>query len=231
MFANCSIKLINDHIVIDNQKMLIDTGSPISFHPSGVLCIGENRFDVPKSIPGVTQQYLSDKVGCDIDGILGMDVINMAPTLISLKDRIMFFDDDAVYHNQFKMYPLSKLAGGLFAITIAVNSQIANMIVDTGAPISYILPNFLNGLNPKMRKEDFSPLIGNFDTETYLCEVECIEALSPSRNYEQLFGIPPHAIAMTLNYLKVDGIIGIDLFKQYRMQLRNGILYFPPQGI
>ena len=231
MFANCSIKLINDHIVIDNQKILIDTGSPISFHPSGVLCIGENRFDVPQSIPGVTQQYLSEKVGCDIAGILGMDVINMAPTLISLKDRIMFFDDDAVYHNQFKMYPLSKLAGGLFAITIAVNSQIANMIVDTGAPISYILPKFLNGLNPQMRKEDFSPLIGNFDTETYLCEVDCIEVLSPSRNYEQLFGIPPHAIAMTLNYLKVDGIIGVDLFKQYRLQLRNGILYFPPQGI
>ena len=232
MFANCKIKLINDHLIIqDKQNILVDTGSPISFHPLGVLHIGENDIPVSKRIPGVTTTYLSEKVGLEINGLIGMDIINSFPVLISLKNGFFFLDDDAEYATHFHMFPLPPIAGGLIAVTLQVNHRKANMIVDTGAKISYIHPIFTSGMESCGSRDDFSPYVGNFKTETYMCEVNTLICSTNNRVYSQLFGTPPEIISMTLQQLNVDGIIGIDLFKRFRLQIRNSVLYLPPQGI
>lgn len=232
MFTECAIKLINNHIVIDHsQKILIDTGSPVSFHSSGNLSFGENHFNVHSNIPSVSSEYLSEKVGCEIDGLMGMDIINRFSTLISLKDKWMFIDDDAVYQSHLQMFPIDGLTGGLLAITIYVNHQKANMIVDTGAPISYIQSEFLTNMETDCVMDDFSPFIGNFQTKTCLCEVDVFEGYTNQRTYVQRFGVPPKIFSQILDTLNVNGIIGVDLFKRFRLQIREGILYFPPQGI
>ena len=230
MFTECTIKLENDHLIVaDNeQNILVDTGSPISFHPSGVLFLGQEQYSAHSSIPGVSIQYLSEKVGCEIHGLLGMDIINRGATMFSLKNGFMFFDDDAEYLNHFKIFPLGSLSGGLTAITISVNGRTANMIIDSGAPISYIHPNFVKGLECTGIMDDFSPFIGNFQVETFVCEVD---TLTGQEIYSQKFGIPPQIISLTLSQLKVDGIIGIELFKRYRLQFKNRIVHLPPQGI
>ena len=230
MFTNCAIKLINDYLIItdNDQNILVDTGSPMSFHPSGSIGFGENEFAAQSCIPGVSIPYLSEKVGCEMHGLLGMDIINHMPMLFSLKDGFVLFDDDARYLNHFKKYPLGPLSGGLVAITISVNGKNANVIIDSGAPISYIRPNFVSGLECAGIMDDFSPFIGNFQTETFICEVDTLTGLE---KYRQRFGIPPQIISMTLDMLQVDGIIGIELFKRYRIQLNNQIVFLPPQGI
>ncbi len=230
MFTECPFKLINDHpiIMVDGQNILVDTGSPVSIHPSGSIVIGENVFSVQSSFPGVDTDYISEKVGCEIHALLGMDIINSMPTLFSLKDGWMFLDDDAKYPNHFKSFPLGSLSGGLVAITISINGQEANMIVDTGAPISYIRPDFLSGLESAGVKDDFSPFIGNFQTETFVCEVDTMVGQGV---YSQIFGIPPQVISMTLGLLDIDGVIGIELFKRYRIQFNNHTVFLPPQGI
>ena len=230
MFTECTIKLVNDHpIIMDNGlNILVDTGSPISFHPSGLLILGQEQYSVLSSVPGVSTQYLSEKVGCEIHGLLGMDIINSQPLLFSLKDGLMFWDDDAEYSNHFKMFPLGPLSGGLVAITISVNGQDANMIIDSGAPISYIHPNFVAGLESAGIMDDFSPFIGNFQTETFVCEVD---TLTGQETYTQRFGVPPQIISLTLAQLHADGVIGIELFKRYRLQFNNRIVFLPPQGI
>ena len=220
MFATLKIELVNDHIIIvDNgQRILMDTGSPLSFHPTGHLSFGENRFEVLPEIPSVSTQYLSDKVGCEIDGILGMDVINLQPVTISLKDGLLLWDDDAVYPSCFQRYPLSALVGGFLAITVSVNHRRANLIVDTGAFISYIHPDFVSGLTSEGVMDDFSPFVGDFQTETFLCEVDTLG----HGTYSQVFGVPPQMISMSLEALNVDGVIGLDLFKRYRLQIKEG---------
>ena len=228
MFAECPIKVINDHLILtDNgQDILIDTGSPISFHPLGNLIIGDNDFSVQSCIPGVSTQYLSEKVGCEIQGLLGMDIINSMPTLFNLKKCFILIDDNTEYPNHFKNCPLSPLAGGLVAIIISVNGKEAKMIVDSGAPISYIRHDFLSGLESAGIMDDFSPFIGNFQTDTFVCEVD---TLTHQNVYRQRFGIPPQVISITLELLNVDGVIGIELFKQYRLQFKNQTVFLPPQ--
>ncbi len=230
MFTEYPFKIINDHPILmgNGQNILVDTGSPISIHPSGKLVFGENEFTVKSSVPGVSTNYISEKVGCEINGLLGMDIINSMPILFSLKDGVMFLDDDAEYSAHFKMCPLSPMSGGLLAITISVNGKEANMIVDSGAPISYIHRDFVSGLESVGIVNDFSPFIGDFQTETFLCEVD---TMVNQDAYSQRFGIPPQAVSMTLGMLNVDGVIGIELFKRYRIQFNNQTVYLPPQGI
>lgn len=230
MITECSIKLVNDHLVVvdDDQNILVDTGSPVSFHPSGVLVLGQEQYSVHSSVPVVSTQYLSEKVGCEIHGLLGMDIINRQPLLFSLKDGLISWDDDAEYSKHFKMFPLGPLSGGLVAITISVNGQDANMIIDSGAPISYIHPRFVTGMESAGIMDDFSPFIGDFQTETFVCEVD---TLIGQETYSQRFGVPPQIISLMLAQLNADGVIGMELFKRYRLQFNNQIVFLPPQGI
>lgn len=92
---------------------------------------------------------------------------------------MLFIDDNANYAPSFK----GTLAQGLIAIEMLVNKRALRMIVDTGAPISYIKRTIVAGLAPVREVEDFNPLIG------------------------------------------------IDLLKRYRIQIKDGKLFLPPQGI
>lgn len=229
-----NLSLLNNHIVInESENILVDTGSPYSFHPSGFLTLDNDKVEVRSSLPGLSREYLSEKVGADIHGLIGMDIINKLPTFFHLRHGFIYFNDDGEYygHPSFNMYKLPSVARGLFAIIISVNHHFAKMIVDSGAPISYIHPRFLEGLTPDATLVDFSPYIGEFQTQTYICDVDILVNTSHETRYKQAFGIPPAAISMILKQFNVDGIIGVELFKRYTMRVKNGVLNFPPQGI
>ena len=47
-FSSIAIEEVNSHIIInDEQNVLIDTGSPLSFHQSGQIVLGYETFNVP----------------------------------------------------------------------------------------------------------------------------------------------------------------------------------------
>lgn len=224
-FVSYPIKLINDHIIIDNgQKLIFDTGSPLSFHKSGTICIGES-IDVPTSLLGISDTYLSEKVGCVVNGLIGMDIISKFPTHISVKDGLLFFNDDARYYDRFVRCHNNT---GLLCVNLKINGRMAKMIVDSGAKVSYINNDFVAGIMTEGCAYDYSPYIGDFQTSLYKCRTEL---LVRSVIYEQLYGTPPPLLANLLRQYGVDGIIGVELFKRFRIQINGGDLYFPPQGI
>ena len=223
MLANCPIKTVNNHIILDNgQNILVDMGSPVSFHNSGVIALGETQINVPSSFPMVSAEFLSEKIGCQIDGLLGMDLMSKVPTSIRLNDGILVYDDDAIYSTRFQMYQLSLLANGLLAIRMSVNHKEVRMVVDTGAQISYIREEFLSGLALDKTMEDFSLYNSRFPTDTYICETD---TLIGHPAFSQRFGIPPKEILSILDLFQADGIIGIDLFRRYDLQIRDEELY------
>ena len=70
--------IVNRHLLINDGRgnMLIDTGSPASFHVEREIHVGEDTHNVPTSYMGTTTQYLSQKVGCEIVGLIGMDILS-----------------------------------------------------------------------------------------------------------------------------------------------------------
>ena len=226
LFVSYPIKIINDHIIIDNeQKMILDTGSPLSFHKSGTICIGKS-IAVPTSLPRISENYLSEKVGCDVYGLIGMDIISKFPILISVKDGFVFFNDDAKYYDRFVSCYHNNT--GLLCVYLKINGRIAKMILDSGAKVSYIKPSFVDGMVTDDYAYDYSPYIGNFQTRLYNCRTELFEL---GITYEQPFGTPPKLLATLLSQYGVDGIIGLDLFIKFRIQIKGGDIFLPPQGI
>ena len=232
-FSSHRIKETNNHIVTnDEQLLLIDTGSPFSFHKSGRILLGAEEISVPTSIMGVTDDYLTQKVGCEIHGIIGLDIINQYHTLISIKDNLMFINDDAVYREKLRRAVPGGPIGGIIGVEMSINGRVARMLVDTGAKISYIKKEFVEGLNIKDIVEDFSPYIGDFKTPLYSCQTELLSSNgNVIASYMQDYGEMPQIVLMTIEMVKMDGIIGFDLFKKFRLQLKQGEIYFPPQGI
>lgn len=232
-FSSHRIKETNNHIVTDDEQLLlIDTGSPLSFHKSGRILLGGEEISVPTSIMGVTDDYLTQKVGCEIHGIIGLDIINQYHTLISIKDNLMFINDDAVYREKLRRAVPGGPIGGIIGVEMSINGRVARMLVDTGAKISYIKKEFVEGLNIKDIVEDFSPYIGDFKTPVYSCQTELLSSNgNVIASYMQDYGEMPQIVLMTIEMVKMDGIIGFDLFKKFRLQLKQGEIYFPPQGI
>ena len=229
MFSDYNIRLVNNHIIIDDdQNIIVDTGSPVSFHHSRVLNLCGEQISVRDSIPDVSKEYLSEKVGTQIDGLLGMDIIRQHPLLVSLKDGFIILDDDVPYNHSFCHIDNNHFSDMMIIIRMLVNGHPAKVIVDTGAPLSYIQRTFTEDLKCDCIRDDFSPYIGNYKTETFLCEVD---TKIDDKPYIQRFGTPPALLEMTLQQLNVDGVIGVDLFKQYRIQIRGTKMFLPPQGI
>jgi hypothetical protein len=225
MFTEYKVQLNNGHLIIDDhQRILIDTGSPTSFHDTGQIDLCGDSYSVPQSIMNVTSEYLTTEVGCNVHGILGMDIISKHPILFDLRNNLIFVDDDAQYGSYL---PSFKLPYNLICIEIKVNGKSVRLIADTGAKISYIDESIVEGLNPVDTKQDFSPLFGHFSTDIYECDIQFMA----NRPVILKFGVPPFLLSSFMSTMNVQGILGLDFFKLYRLQLRDCILYFPPQGI
>ena len=80
-----NIILSRDHILIDSGDiLLVDTGSPLSFHENGIIHIGDEVIPVATSLMEVDSTYVSDKVGQPVSGLLGMDIIGRMGMKIDL---------------------------------------------------------------------------------------------------------------------------------------------------
>ncbi len=225
MFTNYNVKIVNEHLLIDDgQGIIIDTGSPNSFHDTGQIYLCGDSYTVPRSIMNVNSEYLSKEIGSKIHGLLGMDIISKYPILFDLQHGFIFVDDDTQYYTAFSSFDLPF---NMVCIELYVNGQRVRLIVDTGAKISYIDSSLINRHNSIGTEQDFSPLFGHFCTNLYKCNVHLLQGES----IVLTFGTPPSLLSDFLKKMKVQGIIGIEFFKRFRLQLSGGKLYFPPQGI
>ena len=225
MFTQYNVKNVNEHILIDDgQGIIIDTGSPNSFHDTGQIFLCGDSYTVPRSIMNVNSEYLSKEIGSKIHGLLGMDIISKYPILFELQNGFIFVDDDTQYSSAFSSFILPF---HMVCIELCVNGQRVRLIVDTGAKISYIDSSVVKGHDSIGTEQDFSPLFGHFSTNLYKCNVKLLQGES----IVLTFGTPPSLLTEFLTTMQVQGIIGIEFFKLFRLQLCGGKLYFPPQGI
>ena len=228
MFTEYKINWINNHIVIDNiQGLLIDTGSPMSFHSSGIINICGERIIVPTSINNMTAAYLQEKISDEIYGIIGTDIISKHPTLFNLYKngwKCIFMDDDAEYGNRIDGFSLM----GIYGLFIYIEGKKRKMLFDTGAPFSYLSSSLVRDKEFLRKEKDFSPLINrDFDIDIVTAHTS-IQKNGAYFNLE--YGVSP-LIDKVLQLLKIDGIMGNELLKHYRIQIKGHSLFLPPQGI
>jgi len=162
------IKVINFDIYFNNgSNILIDTGSPVSFHKSGKLSIGEDTFSVPTSVEDVDIDcYSCPSVGFLVEGLLGMDYISRQNTIIDIPGRTITFDADT---DGFVETP-SLVTNDSILIDVSIEGHDTRVFLNTGAA-SYIDSAITDGMEPYWYTEDYHPAVGEFTTQLYEVDV------------------------------------------------------------
>lgn len=211
------IELVRGHIIVNDDRgsrVLIDTGSPLSFHSEGLIALGGESFEVPSSLMGTDSDYVSDNVGVRVDGLVGMDILGDGVLIDVPRGRIV------LGHPTDGMTRVpSKGMLGYMAAEMDIRGRRATILIDTGAPTSYVSPSLTEGLSAVDNVTDFNPMVpgGTFETPIFEFPVSFAGQESVIRA-----GHLPSLMRATLRLLGVDGVIGMELLKRQALLLADG---------
>ena len=212
------IRLSRGHVLIDGGEglLLVDTGSPMSFHELGRirLCGGEYR--VPASLPGAGADYVSDKVGERVAGLVGMDILGPQGARIDVPGRKLTFHPST---EGTTTIPSGVSGLGYVFADMTVAGRPARVILDTGAPVSYISPSFTEGLVAVDHVTDFNPMVPGDTFETPVFEIPSSFA---GRDFQMRAGHLPGFFTGMLSMLGVDGVVGMEIFGRMPVVIADG---------
>jgi hypothetical protein len=189
------------------HKLLLDTGSPSSFCETSQINIFGDPIRTPRNLMGqVNAEYLISNLKIHLDGLLGLDILKMKSFSINYQELSFTIFDEMPVRNDLHRFPDSSF----FKIPVQITGNIVNLILDTGAHISYLNPELVNVDTLNLRKTtDFNPILGNF-------EVSLVDNFSYTINEIQLdheIGLAPSNLANMLRQMSVGGVFGYELFK------------------
>ena len=213
-----TIQLVRGHILITDDRgttLLIDTGSPMSFHSDGVIAIGGETFNVGTSLMGTDSRYITDNVGAHVDGLVGMNILSQSRFLIDVPGGRVVFG-----HPTDGMTRVPSGFGlGYMSVDMEIRGRVAKVILDTGAPTSYVSPFLTEGLTSVDTVTDFNPSVPGGTFETPIFE---FPASFAGQRFEMRAGHLPTLMQTMISFLGVDGVVGMELLKRQPLLFADG---------
>ena len=202
---------------------LVDTGSPVSLGPGGVLRFAGRDVELQDSLRGMTPASLSQDVGVGFDFLVGMDALRDRDVDFDLRNGSLGVGRD-LGEAPGEEIPL-KFIGGVPALGVRVAGQHVTAVFDTGAPISYAARRLVEGLQPVRTVEDFHPSFGQFSTPLYP-----VTWSVGAMDLQGHAGILPVDFESGLAALGVWAILGTAILLTYRARLsvtHRGLAFWP----
>lgn len=205
-------------IVLEGELWLFDTGAPTSFgEHEGIVLAGE-EFSFDSSYMGLSAGILSEFVGIQCSGLLGVDVLGKFDHIIDAVQNTLTVATDELPHNG-QTIGLSEFMG-IPIIKVMVSNLEYSMFFDTGAQISYFQDESLTNHPACGIVKDFYPGVGQFQTDTYQVKISLEGAI-----FELRCGSLPSLLGATLMMADTQGIIGNQI-------LENRVIgYFPRRNM
>jgi hypothetical protein len=210
--GNYLYQRVHGHIIVnlDGRLCVLDTGSALSIGAYPITIKGR-EFDVHDSYLDVTCDYLSQEIGTDVEGLIGADIISQFTLGIYPDEHRVQFDERPA--EGAIVVPIGNFMG-VPIVKFACNAKVLPAFFDTGAPLSYLLAEELQGLQPEGVQEEFYPLIGNFLTPVYHLPIKVGGECHTLR-----FGCLPEELRPMLEAGGVKAILGTELLKHFGMCL------------
>lgn len=215
MTKTFDINLYDSHLIfnIDGQKVLVDTGSPVTISRSDHFMFMDQEYNCTTSLMGHDISSISEMMGYDIDVLMGMDVIGKYEMLTDYKSAKVTFSSEEIPFEPIGTTPIMREMGAVCVI-LRVKGQDVKLALDTGARISYIAESYTLDETEIEVREDFNPAIGRYKTPIY-----AMEASIDGRSFPVNFGKLPSKLAVMLQMMGIEGAIGYDLFSAFKVLL------------
>jgi len=184
------------------RVVLLDTGSPASFSQE------RDVFHIFLKI----HEYVYSSV----TELQGIDSVSLRQFLIDYPRQEFSFDEELKVYVPMAKYDLIPLVGGLFAIYLKIGGEKRKMLLDTGAATSYLPKSIvIQGTYAGKIKDFFIGEEKEFETDIYSLPTECGTESSIGVNY----GVPKDSINDAMKQYGVDGIIGYEWLRHFRVLL------------
>ena len=219
------IELVRGHILmVDDRgsKVLVDTGSPLSFHSDGVVAIDGETMSVPTTLLVADSDYVTKNVGTKVDGLVGMDILARKGVLVDVPGGRLVFGQPTQgmrrVPSRFIRVPILNV--GYMCVDMDIRGKTVKVIVDTGAPVSYVDPSLTGGLAAKEMIKDFNPAVGEFETPIFE-----FPAAFAGQEFEMRAGHLPKRMQLEIGLLGMSGVVGMELFKRQPVLLAEGSVW------
>lgn len=215
-----SYELFKGHIILldDEMRYVIDTGSPVSFSDTQTITIGGKTIEVVQNYLGYTPASLSNNIGTQVNGLIGVDILNDYDMLIDPKNNKILITDNTLRIDGEAIG--CEYLMGIPIISATIYNNTYKLIFDTGAKISYLNRELITDMQVLGEVEDFYPGYGSFVTETYLAPLAI-----GTQNVDLVVGVLPQALLVMFNIFNTAGIIGSELLNSYM------VLYAPRRNM
>jgi len=217
------LNLFDGHPIIEDNgnTVLLDTGAPITIHIADKIEFMGDTHEAVTDYMGLTTDSLSELLGTRITTLLAADIIGKYKVIFDYCDKKIIFSKDEIDFDGAKI-PF-KVVMGIPIIKLSTPSGDIRCFLDTGAKLSYLDETFTEGFEAIGIEEDFYPRVGKFETQTYE-----IPTTIGEEQFTVKYGNLPMLLQMSLALAGADGVIGYDLFKQFKVMLdiEGGIMKF-----
>ena len=209
------LEVYKGHLIMtcNDNEVLIDTGSPETIGKGQTLEFMGKKVRCRESMMGFSFNSVIELLGRDIDALMGMNQLGSLCMLVDCEAGEVTFSDEPLALDNATSLPLRVSAFGVMT-EAEVAGRHANLIVDTGAQLSYINEPYVDGLESIGMREDFHPFMGRYKVATYDMTVKLAD-----RPMKMVCGASPAQVQQLIAIINADGVLGHDLFTQGKVVL------------
>ena len=210
--AEFTYRLLKGHpiVIVDGKRYLLATGMSRSVGDSPIQ-LGRRDIDLRPSYLGVTVANLRRRLGNEMAGVLGADL--MAPFTVGIcpDDRLVkFMPGPAAGETKI---PVS-LISGVPVVPADIGGKQVKLLLDTASSLSLLPDSALQLIEPGGQEYAYHPLAGRFRTLRYTLDISL-------GSHQRLFraGVLPDALQSTLREDGIYGVLGSDLLEHFGLSL------------
>lgn len=194
-------------IQVNGLETIIDTGAPTSVSTSSSITMGGQEFQTSSNYFGITPDTLSGFIGRPVNTLLGMDVLSHFEIEIQRNPAQLVLNPigSTISGETLAIDSIMDLPG----IKIEVGGKAISVVFDTGAKLTYLPRESVEGLPRVDTIEDFYPGFGRFSTPVYRVPFRI-----GGHTLELSSGVLPELLEATL-LMNLDGIVGTELLKHF----------------
>jgi hypothetical protein len=195
------------------RRVVLDTGSPVSFGQGPLSLLGETH-GIPPSFGPLSMDDIARAVGGPIDALVGADILARYQWFVDAKAGRVVVARGEVPCDGVTLRTPTLL--GVPTAEVVIDGRRARAVLDTGARITYVEAGALSG-TPIGRQHDFHPMLGAFETDVYLVPLEIAGQQVTAR-----VGVMPPALQQMLALTGARWIVGMDVLGQSPLVLDLG---------
>jgi hypothetical protein len=214
--------VVAGHLVaeLDRKRVLVDTGSPVSFGRARSLALLDEERDVLSDVAALlTVEAIAAQIRAlpadrrlapdwSFDVLLGADLLWGHALRVDWRDHRLTFcaPDDPVTAT-----PPDDPVARLKRLRLVVNGRVLEAVADTGAPFSYVPPGVLDGTLALGAVQDFIPA----DRHVFMARVHGVSATVDGMVIpDAAIAEAPPQVLLRLAAAHADAIAGNDLLSR-----------------